>query len=178
MKLKVQIFSFLFIVFYIQNGFSQEQTTIYDAIRDGNLTLVKKQIERDSVLVNTTNKNGFTPLILASYYHKTAIARLLLENRAKIDVRSDMGTALMAATYKGDNEMVELLLEYQQNVNLTDNKGASALHLACIFNFKKIAKMLLNNKADSHLKDAHNKTALDYAILNNNIEIIKLFENE
>jgi ankyrin repeat protein len=178
MQLKIRVISTFLVLFIVQNSFSQTQNDIFDYIRDDNLTALKNTIKKDTTLVNIIDKKGFSPLILASYYHRLAIAKFLLEHNAKINTQSEMGTALMAATYKGDKEMVNLLLQYNPNTNLTDNKGTTALHLACIFNFNEIARLLLNHKANTNHKDAQNKTPLDYAILNKNIELIKFFENE
>lgn len=178
MLVKIRNLSVVFVFFIIQNSFSQKKDTFFDYIRNADFSAIKDTIEKDTTIINKTNDKGFSPLILASYYHRIAIAKYLLEHKANVNYLSDMGTALMAATYKGDYEMVKILLQFNPNVNLTDRKGTTALHLACTFNFKEIAKMLLKHKANTNLKDTQNKTALDYAILNKNIELIKLFKNE
>ncbi len=175
MKVKM---TFYFVVFLMQIGFPQSSNEFFNAIRHNDVELIQKAIKNNKILINQKNEQGFTPLILASYYHRIKIAKLLLVNNVSVNVKSDMGTALMAATYKGDERMVALLLQYNANPNIFDNKGTSALHLACTFNKSSIVKLLLEHKADKKSKDAQGKTPLDYAILNNNIEIIKLFEHE
>ena len=175
MKVKM---TFYFVVFLMQIGFAQNSNEFFNAIRHNDVELVQKAIQNDKTIINKKNEQGFTPLILASYYHRIKIAKLLLNNNASINIKSDMGTALMAATYKGDEQMVALLLQHNANPNIFDDKGTSALHLACTFNKPNIIKLLLAHKAVKNSKDAQGKTPLDYAISNNNIEIIKLFEHE
>lgn len=171
---------FWVVIFLCINTFiyAQQKEDFFDAIRNNNLTVFNTNLKQNKIVVNKKNTKGFTPLILASYYNRIKMAKILLENQADINVISNMGTALMAATYKGDLEMVNLLLKNNANPNITDDKGTSALHLACIFNKTEIAKTLLEHHAQKNLLDAQHKTALDYAVLNNNIELIKLFEHE
>ncbi len=167
------------IIFLAINTFTYAQkTNFFDAIRNNDIPQINQIIQKDRSVVNIKNKSGFTPLILASYYNRTEIAKILLAHQADINAISNMGTALMAATYKGDLQMVNILLENKANPNIADKKGTTALHLACIFNKTEIAKTLLQHKAKINLIDAQQKTALDYAVLNNNIELIKLFEHE
>ena len=167
------------IVFLTISNFTYAQkTNFFDAIRNNDIVQITQKIKNDNSVVNKRNKNGFTPLILASYYNRIEIAKILLAHQADINAISNMGTALMAATYKGDLEMVNFLLDNKANPNITDKKSTTALHLACIFNKTEIAKTLLRHRAKTNLKDAKQKTALDYAVLNNNIDLIKLFKHE
>jgi ankyrin repeat protein len=174
----VKIVFFTLCIVVVQISFAQQTDDFFDLIRNNQIIKVKKAIQKDSTIINKPDPKGFTPLILASYYNRLDIALTLLKNGADVNSYSDMGTALMAATYKGDLEMVKLLLNYKTDVNKTDNNLKTALHLACIFNYNNIAKQLIKHYAKTNVKDANNKTPIDYCILNNNIELIKLFEYE
>ncbi len=59
-------------------------------------------------------------------------------------------------------------------VNFQNEKGKTILMYAAEFGYTKSIKKLLANKADITLKDKSGKTALDYAKLNGNAEIIKM----
>jgi hypothetical protein len=59
-------------------------------------------------------------------------------------------------------------------VNFQNEKGKTILMYAAEFGYTKSIKKLLANKADITLKDKSGKTALDYAKLNGNAEIITL----
>ncbi len=152
------------------------QETIFDIAREGSIPLMEKVIKTDNQLINTKNDAGFTPLILASYANNKDIVMYLLTQKADVNILSPMGTAMMAATYKGNKDIVKLLLNHGANPIISDQKGTTALHYACIFNNKEIVTMIMALKPNLNLKDANKKTALDYAIQNKNIEIIKLLK--
>jgi ankyrin repeat protein len=174
----IKIVFFTLCIFVVKISFSQQTDDFFNLIRNNQIIKVKEAIQKNVTIVNKHNSKGFTPLILASYYNRLDIALILLKNGADVNSYSDMGTALMAATYKGDLEMVKLLLNYKADVNKTDSNLKTALHLACVFNFNDIAKQLIKHSARLDIKDVNTKTPLDYCILNNNIELIKFFEYE
>ncbi|KAK3123954.1 hypothetical protein QOZ80_8AG0638470 [Eleusine coracana subsp. coracana] len=63
-----------------------------------------------------------------------------------------------------DVGMVELLLQYGANVNMTDSRGRTPLH-HCILKGRTLhAKLLLSRGADSHVIDRDGRTALQCAI--------------
>lgn len=66
--------------------------------------------------VNETNNRNETALIVAARENKFAVVRILLENYADENVKSDEGTALQIAKKKGNDRVVEIL-ERSQNFN-------------------------------------------------------------
>ena len=59
------------------------------------------------------------------------VVSLLLENGADVNLTANKGvTPLMMAAYKGDVEMVKLLLQAQADTTLVDANGDTALSLA------------------------------------------------
>ena len=122
---------------------------------------------------NVENKIKLTPLMAAcdqgskdrENFTHSKVAKILIKAGAKIDVHSNIGlTPLMFAADDGSYEIVELLLNHDSNVNLTNNnkycyinegklsgfscKDWSALCHACFRGFIDIAKILLANKTD------------------------------
>lgn len=73
-------------------------------------------------------------------------------------------------------EVMELLLKYEADPNITDNNKMSVLMYACEHNRKDIVELLLENKANPNLvsKRFFSNNALMIACDNQNIEIIKL----
>jgi len=63
--------------------------------------------------VNSTNNVGMTPLMEASSFGHTEIARILIENGADLNARSKYGgyTALQYASRHGHRDIVKLLIE-------------------------------------------------------------------
>ena len=68
-----------------------------------------------------------------------------------------------------------MLLDKKANPNIADANGTTALHYATLFKETEIVKLLLKAGAKSDLKDGNNKSAYDYAIINNNKELLTLF---
>ena len=88
-------------------------------------------------------------------------------NKNLLDKQDEFGnTALMIACLKNslkivDLKVVELLLEYGNDVNKKDNYGCTALMKACEYRNLKIVKLLLEHGADVNKKDKYGFTALN-----------------
>ncbi|KAK8451583.1 hypothetical protein SEVIR_6G234000v4 [Setaria viridis] len=63
-----------------------------------------------------------------------------------------------------DVGMVELLLQYGANVNMTDSRGRTPLHHCILKGRHQHAKLLLSRGADSQAMDQDGRTASQYAI--------------
>jgi ankyrin repeat protein len=60
--------------------------------------------------IDAHNKNGVTPLMIASFQGHIAAVRLLIARRANVNARASNGaTALVMATTKNRTEVVEIL---------------------------------------------------------------------
>lgn len=156
-----------------------DMETFFNDIRNGNTEGVAQAIVRNPELVRAMDQRGFTPLILASYYDRGAVVKLLLDHGAEVDEKDASGnTALMGACFKGYAEMVQLLLERGAKVNGTNAMGGSCLIYAVTFNRIRIAHMLLANGVDATLRDARGNTALDLAKMQGIPELIALLEGK
>ena len=167
-----------FILFLVSATTIAQQKTIYDIARNGTLTELKEATKNNADLINKKNDAGYSALTLACYYGNHEVAKYLIERVKDINAGSDYGTPLMAASVKGDTELVKLLLKKNANVDTPDPNGTTALHYAIIFKFEEIAELLAKANAKSDLKDNRGKTALDYAKLLGNEKIIKLLTSK
>ena len=155
-------------------GFSQE--SIFAIARTGNVEQVKELMKTQPNCINQKNGDGYTPLILACYRSNNEVAVFFIENGAVIDENSPMGTALMAAIVKGNNDIVSLLLDKNAAVNVTDNQGITPLMYAVQFKNSVVVKLLLSHNADKTKVDSKGKTAFEYAVFSGNEEIINLLK--
>jgi len=166
---------FLFFIFISCNIVLYAQSaTVFEVARRGSLEDIKKLYNQNQAIIDSVDENNSSPLQLACYRGNLEVATFLIQHVKNIDYTSDMGSALMAATYKNQIELVRLLLEKNANPNITDVNGITALMLAVQFKNFEAINLLLNYKADKSLKDHKGITAFEYAIASKNEQLINL----
>lgn len=165
----------LTILLCIFNSQAQNKS-VFDIARNGTLAEIQNLNKSNPDLINSLNENKSSPLILACYRGNIEVAQFLIENVKDINYNSDMGTALMAATYKNQPELVKSLLMKKANPNAIDANGTTALLLAVQFKNTALVKLLLEYNADKTIKDKKGKTAFEYAVFSQNEQIINLLK--
>ncbi|MBA3603933.1 MAG: ankyrin repeat domain-containing protein [Parachlamydiaceae bacterium] len=103
--------------------------------------------------INSINKLGKTPLMLAVAKGHTGIVHLLIENEAEINLRDNLGnTCLIIAIKQHQNHIVNLLLSHEKiNLDILNTKGISALHYAVADANIYVIHLLLERGANSNL---------------------------
>lgn len=120
------------------------------------------------VNVETDDKDGWTPLILASSNdinetkdvpgihnkaRQTLTLELLIKAGAKINQCSKNGfNPLYIACLNGSKITVDILLDNKADTNLCDHEGIGPLYVACQRGYDDIIKLLLNKGADTNLR--------------------------
>lgn len=124
--------------------FEREEIDFLNAVEQGDIEQIKYLLNKN----NYVNINVF------------GIAKILIENNKndiekkdiEIDFKNKEGyTPLMIASYKGNTDMVKLLLEYNASVDITNNYNYTALIYACIYGNLDVVKILLKHKANIKL---------------------------
>ena len=151
---------FFIVVFVHLDGFTQD---IYDACRKGNVELIKQLSKVNPDTINTPNKSGYTPLLIAGYRNQLEAVKVLLDLGAKVNALSEDGTVLTAACYKSNTALVKILLEQHADVNVKNNAGTTPLMFAIMAENEEIVKLLMENKADTQTMDNSRKSAVDFA---------------
>ena len=136
----------LIAIFVICSCVSSRQ--IHVAVKKNDLDKVREYVMQGDIELK--DSNGFTPLMLASYYGYTPIVKYLLEQGAKVDQRDNKGgTALIYASYYNYYDIVQLLLEFNASVNMQNSEGHTALYYAEQFRYEKTAELLKAKGAKS-----------------------------
>ena len=80
---------------------------------------------------------------------------------------------LLCATQYGYYDIVEKILKKKVNINFQGKYGYTPLIISAKNNYPKIVKLLLNNKyINVNLYDKDGYTAFDWALINNNFDVI------
>lgn len=121
---------------------------------------------------NVVGTAGTAPLHYAS---QAKIAALLIDHGANVN---NPGTAdvtpLYAASYRGDKEVVQVLLARKADPNKQNKKGSRPLHVAANRGYKDVIKLLIVNGADVHAIDAIGWTALHHAAYHRRADAIEV----
>ncbi|CAE7449471.1 ANK1 [Symbiodinium microadriaticum] len=146
-----------------------------------------------SVNVNKSDVAKITPLHSAAGRGFVDIVRLLLTAGADVNLASERGsTPLHEASWGGHVEVlhdkgsssdasgachvaiVRLLLEYQADINFSDNSGSTALHIASGRGFLAVARLLVFARADLHKLNMNNRTPVQVAHSCNSVAVFHL----
>ena len=171
-------------------------------IETGDQASIEKVLQQDPSLALQRTSHDISPLLLACYYNKPQIVRMLLRylpyltiheaaasgqgdvlsrllvnQPDSLDAVSDHGfTPLGLATHFGHEDLVRLLLAEGADPNRCSQNGYSVypLHTAISSNFESIAKMLIEAGAFVNVVQSSRMSPLHLAAQNGNIEIIIL----
>jgi ankyrin repeat protein len=130
------------------------------ATQTGNASMLKLLLERSehnvvAADINALDEDGRTLLWSAAKRQNTHVMELLL---TKDEV------TLRLLVQRGEGSLVRVLLKAGYNVDIRDNLGRSALHIATILGHFDIAKSLVAFGASVDCKDGRGNTALRLAI--------------
>jgi ankyrin repeat protein len=150
------------------------ETPLLEAIRRGNLVEVGRLIS-EGADANVSDKNGLTPLILASGYGDVEAIKLLIAARADINSVSKYRNTTPLINATQCSAAVRLLVESGAAVDLRNFNQETALMQAAANGNIASVKILLDSGADIHAKDIDEKTSLAFAVRSGDAGIVKLF---
>ena len=107
--------------------------TIHEAVKQGDIATVRQLLAQKPALINAQDgaDHGNTLLHLAARHGREAIAVLLLENGATVDMLDQEGhTPLHLAAFEGFEAIVRLLLTNGAKLNTTSRHGRTPLDMA------------------------------------------------
>ena len=95
-----------------------------------------------------------------------------------VNKQNSMGWApLLASASRGHKEVTEVLLSHNARVDVFDNDGRSALHLAADYGSMEVCQALLLKNAFVNSKNKNGLTALHYAAAKGNSELVDYLVN-
>lgn len=166
-----------------------QDLVLFDAVKKNAFEQTKKALGSFAKDPDICNKNGVTPLMIASYNGFFPVVKLLLHHKANVNQATlnnsdfELGPflfnknkstqALMFAAFAGSIEIVLTLLKAGALVNAQDSDGQTAMVYAILGDKdwphqplsqkrKKIIKILLDFGADAHIADKTGQDAAYY----------------
>lgn len=106
----------------------------------------------DATPVDTVNKEGQTPLMLAANMGNPRILNIVLAHEPELDRKNSQGkSALMIAAENGLTPVVNTLLRHGAVTGLRDENGNTALSLASKYGHRDVVTLLQNKIANPPL---------------------------
>ncbi|MGK7397394.1 MAG: ankyrin repeat domain-containing protein [Candidatus Cyclobacteriaceae bacterium M3_2C_046] len=110
-----------------KNGAEKPEMDIHTAVLSGNLEVVNQHIEAGTDINKPEPMSGSTPLISATTFGKTDIAKALIDADADLSIKNNDGaTALHVAAFFCRVEIVQMLIDANADKTLRNNFGATA----------------------------------------------------
>ena len=142
----------------------------FEAIKKNDIAKVRELVNEDPRLLSTTDKNGNSPIVIATYYNQPEIATLFISEEAiKLDVFECAMTGEL-------NALKDLVAKDRTLTSSFSNNGFTPLHLTAFFGQVEAAKYLIETGANVEVpaKNAMKVTPLHSAVAGDQVEIAKL----
>lgn len=141
-----------------------------------NIEFVNMLLDHQNIDINAFDNSNFPALWIACVKKHLEIVRLLIDSHADIDYQHSITGNTITIMAVLDNDLVNLkyFLSSNANLSIVNNKGESALLIACAKNHFEAAVMILEKYSFISDSDLKGNTALFYAAQNGNLELVNL----
>ncbi|MDR2542542.1 MAG: ankyrin repeat domain-containing protein [Treponema sp.] len=148
-------------------------TPFMEAVRTGHLSSAER-LSRNGADNSTRNSTGDTPLHIAVSTENTDMVNALLRMGASIHARNTMNRTPFQISMTVSVQMVSILLG-QNRINISDDQGNSALHIAIHERASSaIIRTIINQGGRINTVDSNGKTVLRLAVDMENWEAAKI----
>ncbi|XP_078496584.1 poly [ADP-ribose] polymerase tankyrase-2-like [Lissotriton helveticus] len=143
---------------------SDNDKHLLESAKIGDLEVVKKLCNAQSVNCRDIEGRQSTPLHFAAGYNRVSVVEYLLENGADVHAKDKGGLVpLHNACSYGHYEVTEMLVKHGAVVNVSDLWKFTPLHEAAAKGKYEICRLLLKHGADRTKKNRDGNTPLDLA---------------
>lgn len=143
---------------------SDNDKHLLESAKIGDLEVVKKLCNAQSVNCRDIEGRQSTPLHFAAGYNRVSVVEYLLQNGADVHAKDKGGLVpLHNACSYGHYEVTEMLVKHGAVVNVSDLWKFTPLHEAAAKGKYEICRLLLKHGADRTKKNRDGNTPLDLA---------------
>ncbi|XP_069000596.1 ankyrin-3 isoform X9 [Embiotoca jacksoni] len=150
-------------------------TPLHVASKRGNSNMVKLLLDRGSK-IDAKTKDGLTPLHCGARSGHAQVVEIMLDRGAPILSKTKNGLSPLHMATQGDhiNCVQLLLLQHDVPVDDVTNDYLTALHVAAHCGHYKVAKLIVDKKANPNAKALNGFTPLHIACKKNRVKVMEL----
>ncbi|MBS1187265.1 MAG: hypothetical protein H6R04_1283 [Burkholderiaceae bacterium] len=140
------------------------------ALREEAMQVFKLLLDAPGVDLEIRARNGDNALMIAAWKENRPAVEALLKKGA--EVNREGWTALHYAAAKGNNDIVQLLLDHEADIDATSPAGITPLMMAAQSGHIYTVKLLHDLGADATIEDDHGRTAVTFAARSGHDDIV------
>jgi len=157
------------------NDLAPVEAGIHTLAIAGETAQVLALIDEDPVLLNTSDRQGMTPLALAAWHDRLELLEALIARGADLDHKNHNGlTPLFSALDRGRHTAARMLLAGGADVQARGYRNRTLLHMAVRGHYTWFAGELVNRGVDLNAPDSRGVRPLDLATWNGDQDIVEL----
>jgi len=140
------------------------QHPLYLALRDESDRVAMFLLSRPEVKVEHRNAKGESPLMMAALKGKLELVRRLIDRKAEVN-KPGWAPLHYAATHPSERSLpvVRLLLEHHAFIDAQSPNGSTPLMMAALYGHPQVVRLLLEEGADTAMKNEQGLSAIDFA---------------
>lgn len=150
-------------------------TALHAAALSGSMNVLKLLIKNNAKL-DLQDDEGSTPLLLSLLQSRHDVAKYLIESGADLNVNNNYGVAPIHVAIPQGPTLLNTLLCHNLDVNVKDDEGRTALHLAVDENYGSAVELLVAHNANVNVPDEDGCTPLHLAKLHSDRRIVTMDE--
>ncbi|PAA75698.1 hypothetical protein BOX15_Mlig025935g2 [Macrostomum lignano] len=159
---------------------AEQRKLFFHSVREGNTDLVLMLIKNDSSLVSELDDQLMSGLHYAVKSDRVGVVAALIQAGANVNMKGREGSRPLhvAANFNQIGALKELLSSRKVRVDATDDRGQTALHVACRRNHEEVVQILLGHKANPQLKELDGTSVLHLPSRRNNLQLCQILTND
>ncbi|EFN81080.1 ankyrin repeat domain-containing protein 49 isoform X1 [Harpegnathos saltator] len=145
-----------------RNAREPDAKAVLNAAEEGDLEKIKELLSKNQFLLESTDKDGYTPLHRACYGNHVKVVEYLLEIGARLDAKTlDEWQPLHSACCWNNTECADILIANGADINAKSKGDQTPLHLvsASSHNSPALQLLLMHPDTNPHIVNSSGDTA-------------------